>query len=82
MLSRGIRRDDDCVRFSACAAEVDHQDLQLRTGVPPFDDSGMAALTMPEMDDGPLRDLLVELHRLHARAGLPSTRKIAVAVGM
>ena len=42
----------------------------------------MAALTMPEIDDGPLRDLLLELHRLHARAGRPSTRKIAGAVGM
>jgi hypothetical protein len=31
----------------------------------------MAALTMPEIDDGPLRDLLLELHRLHARAGGP-----------
>ena len=42
----------------------------------------MAALTMPEIDDGPSRDLLLELHRLHARAGRPSTRKIAGAVGM
>ena len=42
----------------------------------------MAALTMPEIDDGPLRDLLLELHRLHARAGRPGTRKIAGAVGM
>jgi|HubBroStandDraft_6_1064221.scaffolds.fasta_scaffold171098_2 hypothetical protein len=38
----------------------------------------MAALTMPEIDDGPLRDLLLELHRLHARAGR-ARRRISAA---
>ncbi|MEV4891105.1 hypothetical protein AB0K48_17105 [Nonomuraea sp. NPDC055795] len=39
----------------------------------------MAKLRMPELEDGALRDLIVELHRLHARAGWPSVREIALA---
>jgi hypothetical protein len=32
----------------------------------------MARLRFPDVPEGPLRRLLVELHRLHARAGWPS----------
>jgi len=32
----------------------------------------MGRLAFPEIPEGPLRALLVELHRLHARAGRPS----------
>ncbi|GAA0547411.1 hypothetical protein GCM10010172_31500 [Paractinoplanes ferrugineus] len=37
----------------------------------------MAKLPMPDLEKGPLRDLIVELHRLHARAGWPGVRTIA-----
>jgi hypothetical protein len=42
----------------------------------------MAKLPMPELEDGPLHDLIVELHRLHARAGWPGVRMIADATGL
>ena len=41
--------------------------VQMRSG----GRSAMAALTMPEIDDGPLRDLLLELHRLTPGLGGP-----------
>ena len=37
----------------------------------------MAALRFPELEPGHLRDLMVDLHDLHARAGHPSVRVIA-----
>ncbi|MEU8362666.1 hypothetical protein AB0C27_42280 [Nonomuraea sp. NPDC048882] len=37
----------------------------------------MAPLSKPSLEEGPLRDLNDELHRLHARAGKPSTRAIS-----
>ena len=32
---------------------------------------------MPDLGPGPLRDLMVELHALHRKAGFPSTRQLA-----
>ncbi|WP_199509684.1 helix-turn-helix transcriptional regulator [Nucisporomicrobium flavum] len=37
----------------------------------------MAELPMPDIPDGNLRDLIAELHSLHARAGWPSVRDMA-----
>ena len=37
----------------------------------------MSRLRCPDLPPGPLRTLLTELHRLHARAGWPSTRELA-----
>ncbi|TQM43916.1 hypothetical protein [Pseudonocardia cypriaca] len=42
----------------------------------------MARLSMPDLPDGPLRELVTELHRLHARAGWPSSRLLARHVGV
>jgi hypothetical protein len=38
-------------------------------------------LRMPDVPEGPLRDLQRELHDLHARAGWPSTRELAKHLG-
>jgi hypothetical protein len=37
----------------------------------------VARLPFPDVQPGPLRELLNELHRLHARAGWPSVRELA-----
>jgi DNA-binding NarL/FixJ family response regulator len=37
----------------------------------------MARLPMPDLPEGNLRDLIAELHSLHARAGWPSVRDMA-----
>ena len=37
----------------------------------------MAKLPMRDLPPGPLQELMIELHTLHARAGWPSTREIA-----
>ncbi len=37
----------------------------------------MAKLPFPDVPSGPLRELLEELHKLHARAGWPSVRQLA-----
>jgi DNA-binding CsgD family transcriptional regulator len=37
----------------------------------------VARLPFPDVPPGPLRKLLEELHKLHARAGWPSTRELA-----
>lgn len=37
----------------------------------------MAQLPMPDLPEGDLRDLIAELHSLHARAGWPSVREMA-----
>lgn len=37
----------------------------------------MARLPFPDVEQGPLRLMLRELHELHARAGWPSTRELA-----
>lgn len=42
----------------------------------------MARLDLPDVEDGPLHNLLVELHQLHARAGWPSVRAMAGHLGM
>lgn len=42
----------------------------------------MARLPMPELPEGALRELITELHRLHARAGWPSSRDLAREIGV
>lgn len=42
----------------------------------------MAALSMPDLPHGPLRDLVAELHLLHANAAWPSLRAVAESAGI
>lgn len=41
----------------------------------------MPPFTRPDLPDGPLNDLLVDLHELHLLAGWPSTRTMELQVG-